>query len=140
MLNKIPKILSPDIVKYLMEMGHGDELIISDANFPTLGCPERIVRMDGHNIPDILEAILEIMPLDVYEPAVHLMSLVPGETFDPVIWKEYKDILKGAKYTEDFIHHERYDFYDKAKKTYFVIATGEMSLYANIILKKGIVK
>jgi len=122
-----------------MEMGHGDELIISDGNFPRIGYPEHVVRLDGHGIPEILEALLELMPLDTFEPAVTLMEIVKGDTYDPSIWNQYKRILSDKGYTGEYVHLERYEFYKRAKQTYVVITTSEMSLYANIILKKGIV-
>lgn len=141
MLKLIPKILSPDLLKIIMEMGHGDEIVIADGNFPSASIAQRLVRLDGHAIPDILEAILRLFPLDTYvERPVGLMAVTPGDPYKPVIWEEYKKIIQGSKEPfKEFDNMERFAFYERAKKAYAVIATGESALYANIILKKGVV-
>lgn len=149
MLKKIPALLGPELVKILMEMGHGDEIVIADGNFPaasisteTLG--ENLIRMDGHGVPVVLKAILEVFPLDGYaDNAVGLMQIVEGDAVKTPIWDEYRKIIEASDECEkfnDFEYIERFDFYDRAKDAYAVIATGESALYANIILKKGCVK
>jgi L-fucose mutarotase len=124
-----------------MEMGHGDEIVIADGNFPSASVAQKLIRLDGHNVPEVLQAVLKFFPLDTYvEKPVGLMAVVPGDNIKPAIWPEYKKIIKDSKepFTEfEFI--ERYEFYERAKKAYAVIATGESALYANIILKKGVV-
>lgn len=142
MLKKIPKILSPELVKLLMEMGHGDEVVIADGNFPSSTCAQRLVRADGHSGTEILDAILELFPLDPYgdEIPVSLMEKVPGDAVETPIWDEYKGIVK--KHNKDFGEFnfiERFEFYERAKKSFGVIATGEGALYANILLRKGVV-
>ncbi len=141
MLKGIPKIISPELIKILMEMGHGDELVIADGNFPAESIAQRIVRADGHNVPELLDAILKFFPLDPYVISpVSLMEVVPGDTVKTPIWDEYKAIVK--KYDSkaaEFEHMERFAFYERAKQAYAVLATGESALYANIILKKGVV-
>jgi L-fucose mutarotase len=141
MLKLIPKIVSPDLLKILMEMGHGDEIVIADGNFPSASIAQRLVRLDGHDIPNILAAMLQLFPLDTYvERPVGLMAVTPGDPYKPVIWEEYKRIIKGSKEPfKEFEYIERFAFYERAKKAYAVIATGESALYANIILKKGVV-
>jgi L-fucose mutarotase len=140
MLKGIPSILSPELLKVLMEMGHGDELVIADGNFPAASIAQRLVRSDGNMVPELLEAILEFFPLDRYVPnPVALMALVPGETYKPEIWKTYRAICKKQQYFTDFESVERFAFYERAQKAYAVIATSETALYANIILKKGVV-
>lgn len=141
MLKGIPAILSPELLKILMEMGHGDELVIGDGNFPAAAYAQRLVRCDGHNIPEILDAILKFFPLDPYvEAPVALMGVVPGDNIKPTIWTEYKQIINKYEPTTNKIEYEeRFNFYDRAKKAYAIIATGEKALYANIILKKGVV-
>lgn len=141
MLKGIPAILSPELLKILMEMGHGDELVIGDGNFPAAAYAQRLVRCDGHNIPEILNAILKFFPLDPYvEAPVALMGVVPGDNIKPTIWTEYKQIINKYEPTTNKIEYEeRFNFYDRAKKAYAIIATGEKALYANIILKKGVV-
>jgi L-fucose mutarotase len=141
MLKQIPKILSPDLLKILMEMGHGDEIVIADGNFPSASTAQRLVRLDGHGIPEILEAILGLFPLDTYvEKPVGLMAVMPGDSYKPVIWEEYRKIILASKEPfKEFDKIEKFAFYERAKKAYAVIATGESALYANMILKKGVV-
>jgi L-fucose mutarotase len=141
LLKHIPNILSPDLLKILMEMGHGDELVIADGNFPTASIAQRLIRLDGHNVPEVLTAILKFFPLDIYvKNPVGLMEVVPGDNVKPVIWEEYKKIIVESKEPfKEFEHIERFAFYERAKKAYAVIATSESALYANIILKKGVV-
>lgn len=140
MLKGIPSILSPELLKILMEMGHGDTIVIADGNFPSNTCARRIVRLDGHNIPEILKAILKLFPIDTYsEKPVSLMSVVPGDDVTPTIWDTYETIIKNEfdKFT-GFQFIERFAFYEKSKEAYAVIATSEKELYANLILTKGI--
>lgn len=142
MLKGIPSILSPELLKILMEMGHGDEIVIADGNFPSASCGKRVVRLDGHGVPEVLEAIMQLFPLDPYvEAPVALMQVVPGDPTVPVIWDVYKEIVKKYEPQNNKVENvERFAFYDRAKEAYAVIATSEAALYANIILKKGVVK
>lgn len=141
MLKGIPGILSPELLKVLMEMGHGDEIVLADGNFPAASIANRLVRCDGHNIPELLEAVLKLFPLDPYVAApVSLMQVVPGDTVETPIWEVYKDIVSKCEPKNNrFENIERFAFYERAKKAYAVVATGEKALYANIILKKGVV-
>ena len=142
MLKGVPNIISPELMKILMEMGHGDEIVLADGNFPAASVARRLVRADGHNIPELLEAILKFFPLDTYvDSAVALMAVVPGDSVKPTIWEKYREIIKksGEKF-EDFEMVERFAFYERATKAYAVVATSEAALYANIILKKGVIK
>lgn len=141
MLKKIPKTLSPQLLKTLMEMGHGDEIVIADGNFPCHTISQNVVRADGLSGSEILEAVMELFPLDTYaENQVFLMEVVPGDDYKPEIWNDYKEILKKSDEPFKIGYIERFAFYDRAKKSHAVIATGEEALYANIILKKGVVK
>ena len=141
MLKNIPNVLSPELLKILMEMGHGDEIVIADGNFPSASVAQKLLRLDGHGVPVVLEAVLRFFPLDPYvENPVGLMALTPGENYKPVIWNEYRElILKSKEPFKEFEYIERFSFYERAKKAYAVVATSESALYANIILKKGIV-
>ena len=140
MLRKIPKIISPELLKILSEMGHGDELVLADGNFPSASLNSRVVRYDGNNVSEILSAIMELYPLDDYaENQVFLMEVEPGDTYVPEIWDHYKQIIDESGESYHIHHLERFEFYDQAKKAYAVIATGEEALYGNIILKKGVV-
>ncbi|MDY0091281.1 MAG: RbsD/FucU family protein [Candidatus Vecturithrix sp.] len=141
MLKGIPAILSPDLLKILMEMGHGDELVLGDGNFPAASIAQRLIRCDGHSVPELLNAILHFFPLDQFvERPVGLMQVVPGDPTRPTIWQEYKQIiLTHEPEFQEFDLIERFAFYERAKQAYAIIATSEKALYANIILKKGVV-
>ena len=144
MLKGIPKILSPELLKVLAEMGHSDRLVISDGNFPSesMGKNCIVIRCDGHGVPELLDAILQVFPLDTYvEKPVNLMEVMPGDTVETPIWDVYKDII--AKYdsrgAEAVGNIERFKFYDESKDVYCIIATSEKALYANVMLQKGVV-
>lgn len=140
MLKGIPDIISPELLKILDEMGHGDEIVIGDGNFPAASNAKRLVRLDGHGVPEILEAILKLVPLDPYvDSPVMLMQVTPGDDVDPVIWKDYARIVKEQSGDFKMSEIERFAFYERARDAYAIIATGETALYANIILKKGVV-
>ena len=144
MLKGIPKILSPELLKVLAEMGHSDRLVISDGNFPSesMGKDAIVIRMDGHGVPEVLDAILQVFPLDTYvEKPVNLLEVMPGDTVETPIWDTYKEIIAkhDARGAATVGNIERFAFYDEAKKVYCIIATGESALYANIMLQKGVV-
>ncbi len=141
MLKGIPRLLSPELLKTLMEMGHGDEIVLADANFPAASHAQRLVRCDGHGIPELLDAVLELFPLDPYvEKPVALMQVVPGDPAETPIWATYEAIVrKRTELQAPFEEVERFAFYDRAKKAYAIVATGEQALYANVILKKGVI-
>jgi L-fucose mutarotase len=144
MLKGIPKILSPELLKVLCEMGHGDRIVIADGNFPSesMGKNAVVIRMDGHGACELLEAILQVFPLDTYvEKPVTLMQVVPGDQVETPIWGEFEQRIakvdeRGAAAVD---HIERFAFYEEAQKAYAIIATGEGALYANVILQKGVV-
>lgn len=145
MLKGIPKILSPELLKVLCEMGHSDRLVIADGNFPSesMGKNAKVIRCDGHGVPELLEAILTVFPLDTYvDKPVSLMQVMPGDNVETPIWDEYKKIVsnfddRGEKVIDQI---ERFAFYEETKTAYAIIATGESALYANIMLQKGVVK
>lgn len=144
MLKGIPAILSPELLKVLCEMGHSDTIVIADGNFPaeTIGKDAIVIRADGHGVPEILEAVLKVFPLDTYvEAPVSLMQVMPGDDVETPIWNIYKDIVAKAdeRGNKAFCEVERFEFYERAKKAYAIIATGETAIYANIMLQKGVV-
>lgn len=144
MLKGIPAILSPELLKVLCEMGHSDTLVIADGNFPseTIGKDAIVIRADGHGVPELLEAILKVFPLDTYvEKPVSLMQVMPGDNAKTPIWDVYKKLVRDVDERGDdaFCEVERFEFYERAKKAYAVIATGETAIYANIMLQKGVV-
>ena len=142
MLKGISKVISPELLKVLMEMGHGDEIVLADANFPAASIAHNLIRLDGVEIPVLLKAILALFPLDHHtEEPVLVMAVDPHDAIIPEIWQTYQKILDGsflARQKLGFV--ERYDFYARAKKAYAIVATGEESLYANLMLKKGVIK
>ncbi|SFS57928.1 RbsD/FucU family protein [Paenibacillus sp. BC26] len=141
MLYGIPNIISPELLKILMEMGHGDEIVIGDGNYPAASNAQRLVRCDGHNVPEVLNAILQLFPLDQYvEKPVTLMQVVPGDKAETPIWGTFETIIQERTgKSETFEMIERFEFYDRARKAYAIIATSESALYANLILKKGVI-
>lgn len=142
MLKGIPSILPPELLKVLMEMGHGDEIVLADGNFPKFAHVDNVIRCDGHGIPELMEAILQLMPLDPYvENPTVFMAVLPNDPYVPTIWETYREI--GKRYEEKGLREvsiNKFDFYDRAKKAYAVVTTSEMALYANVILKKGVIK
>ena len=142
MLIGISPLISPELIKILMEMGHGDEIVLADGNFPAASMAQRLVRCDGHPMVDLLDAILQLFPLDQYDgPPVSLMAVVEGDKVETPIWDDFaKLIYKYEPITEvEFNFIERYAFYEKSKKAYAIVATGESAQYANIILRKGVI-
>jgi L-fucose mutarotase len=144
MLKGIPQIISPELLKVLCEMGHSDRIVIADGNFPaeSMGKNSKVIRCDGHGVPELLDAILELFPLDTYvDTPVSLMEVMPGDNAKTPIWDTYKEIIakhdpRGAETVGTI---ERFAFYEEAKKAYAIIATSEKAIYANIMLQKGVI-
>ena len=144
MLKGIPKVLSPELLMVLCEMGHSDRLVIADGNFPaeSMGKNAKVIRCDGHGTSALLDAILQLFPLDTYvKNPVSLMEVMAGDTVETPIWNEYNEIIsrhdpRGADCVTQI---ERFTFYEEAKKAYVIIATSEKALYANIMLQKGVI-
>lgn len=144
MLKGISPVLSPDLLKALAEMGHSDRLVIADGNFPaeSIGRNSIVIRADGHGVPEILDAVLALLPLDSYvEKPVSLMAVMESDTCGtPSIWNTYKEIIeKYEPENNGVLMVDRFDFYEQAKEAYLIIATGETAIYANIMLQKGVV-
>ena len=144
MLKGISPMLSPELLKVLCEMGHGDSIVIADGNFPaqSMGKNGIVIRMGGHGVPEILEAILQVFPLDQYvDQPVSLMERVPGDNADVSIWKTYDKLIEAAepRGTGVIQKLERFAFYEESKKAYAIIATSERSQYENVILLNGCV-
>ena len=142
MLKNTPKIVSPELLKVLCEMGHGDEIVIADGNFPAETFGKRVIRADGISGAAMLDAVLSLIPLDTYsDPNFILMRLMECDEgkIDPVIWNEYKEIADKHDKNVKLGNIDRFAFYERAKNAYAVIATGEEAVYANIILKKGVI-
>ena len=147
MLKNIPSILSPELLKVLCEMGHSDRICIGDGNFPGASMAKAkgaiFLRADGHGVPELLDAILQVIPLDAYveKPAILMEKMERDAALDIPVWKTYKEII--AKYDsrgEEAVGNiDRFDFYDEAKDCYCIIQTGESQIYANISLQKGVI-
>jgi len=143
MLKGIPDIVSPELLKVLHEMGHGDDLVIGDANYPAASNARILVRADGHGVPEILDAILSLFPLDDFVPhPVALMQVVPGDATVPVIQDEIRKVVRKHEPKGDALVEqvERFAFYERAKKAYAVLATTEKKLYGCMIIKKGVIR
>lgn len=146
MLKGIPKILSPELLKVLCEMGHGDRIVLADGNFPaeSVGKNAIVLRCDSCNIPELLDAVLQVFPLDTYvDTPVSLMALMERDVgkIETPIWAEYESIVSkhDARGSSAVGQVERFEFYDLARTCYAIIATGESSVYANVMLQKGVV-
>jgi len=142
-LKGIPDIISPELLKVLHEMGHGDDLVIGDANYPAASNARILVRSDGHGVPELLDAILSLFPLDDFvQHPVSLMQVVPGDKTVPVIQDEIRKVVarhepKGDALVEQI---ERFAFYERARKAYAIVATTEKKLYGCMIIKKGVIR
>ncbi len=141
MLKGIPEILSPALMMVLMEMGHGDELVLADGNFPAASHARWLIRADGHGVAKLLEAILKFLPLDTFvESPAAVMKPVDTAQAEPAIWQDFRDLMEAAEGRPVRLELvERFAFYERAKSAYAVVATGETAIYANLILKKGVV-
>lgn len=139
MLKHVPKMISPDLLKILAEMGHGDELVIADGNFPSASLNSKVIRYDGNGVEDLLKSVLKLLPLDTYSDYQVGLMMVGDNDPQPPIWQSFEEILAESGEPHSIKYYERFQFYEQAKQAYAVIATGEEALYANIILKKGVV-
>ena len=142
MLKGIDKILTGDLLKVLCDMGHGDELVIADANFPASSLATRLISLPGIDGVRAARAILTVFPLDTYSSPAFVMDLTDSDKAKgmqlPRMWNEYEDLVKRNG-GDGLGKIERFEFYEKAKKAYAVVATGEERQYGNLILVKGVV-
>ncbi|MDR1096823.1 MAG: hypothetical protein LBL57_01690 [Tannerella sp.] len=139
MLKGINRLISPELLKVLMEMGHGDEIVFGDANFPAASHAAHLVRADGHTITDLLDAILPLFPLD-YAVDYSAILMECNREREPAIWARYEEILANCPDGDKaLIRLSKPEFYERAKKACCVVATGESEGFANLIIRKGIV-
>ena len=136
MLKGISPLVSPDLLKILAEMGHGDEIVVSDAHFPAHSLNSRVLRADGIPADRLLAGIIPLFELDTYAIPVAMMAAVPGDTIDPAVEARYR---KALGYEGEIERVERFAFYERAKRAACVVVSGETAKYGNIILKKGVV-
>ena len=139
MLKGIPNIISPELLKILDEMGHGDEIVIGDGNFPAASNAQRLIRCDGHNVPELIDAILQLFPLDAYVESPVMLMQTGANDPTPPIWAEYQAIVNKHNGETKMSEIERFAFYDRAKTAYAIVKKKKKALYANIILKKGVI-
>ena len=141
MLKQIHPAISPELMSVMMRMGHGDELVLADANFPADANARRIVRADGIDLETLLPAILKFLPIDTFvAEQVLVMEPVDPQSSEPAIWAMFRNALQAAEGREVALTKiERFEFYDRARQAYAIVATGSRAFYSNIILKKGVV-
>lgn len=141
MLRNIDPILSPELLYMLASMGHGDEIVIADANFPGESTGPRCIRYDGLGASDVLRAVLSHMPLDSFVPdPAHTMQVVGDPNAVPDAVRDFQAIIDStADNPAPIASLERFAFYDRAATAFAVVLTGERRLYGNIILKKGVI-
>jgi L-fucose mutarotase len=139
MLKGIHPSISPELLKTLTEMGHGDEIILADANFPGHSFNGRILRADGVGVPTLLEGILPLFELDSYADPLVMMQAVEGDRLDPAVEEQYIAAIRrhvpGARPPSRI---DRFAFYERARSAFAVVMTGETRKYGNILLKKGV--
>jgi L-fucose mutarotase len=141
MLKGIDPVLAPDLLAMLREMGHGDEIVIADSNFPAATNARRLVRLDGVTGPRLVRAVLSVLPLDDFVPdAAFRMAVVDDPTSVPPICEEYAALLADVGYKKKIAPMERMAFYARAREAFGIVATGETRIYANLILTKGVIK
>lgn len=139
MLKGLSPYLSPDLLKTLAEMGHGDEIILADAHFPGHTFCSKVLRADGVNISTLLDAIIPVFELDSYAPPLVMMQVVAGDTLDPQVEIDYLQVIRRhAPNAPAAERVDRFAFYDRAKCVYAVVMTGEIRKYGNILIKKGV--
>lgn len=141
MLKRISPLVSPELLFAMAQMGHGDELVLADANFPSVSMGQRVVRADGHGVPAVLRAVLELFPLDSFvESPAAVMRRVDEPDKPAPVWSEFQKLLDAAESRHIHVERvERFAFYERAQKAFAVVATGETALYGNLILKKGVI-
>lgn len=138
MLKTISPLISPDLLKVMAEMGHGDEIIFSDAHFPAHSMGPQVIRADGLQVDALLQAIIPLFELDSYAPPLVMMEPVEGDSLDPGVEARYRDALSLPTGGPDITRIDRYAFYERAQNAFAVVITGERAKYGNILLKKGV--
>ncbi len=141
MLRGISPLVSPELLAVLSRMGHGDDLVLSDAHFPAETFNARVLRADGVRVAPLLDGILPLWALDPYvESPVVMMAPVEGDTLDPLVVESYRAVIdKRCPGTPPTAFIPRFDFYDRTRAAFAVVVTGETAKYGNIIIKKGVI-
>ena len=138
MLKGVDPLLSPDLLHALRAMGHGDEIVIVDANFPAAANARRLIRLDGTQAPRVVQAIASVLPLDDFQTVAAFRMAVTGDpTAVPAVAVEFQRLLEQEGYQRAIEPLERFAFYERARAAYAIVATGKTRLWGNLILKKG---
>ena len=140
MLKGIDPLLGPELLAILRAMGHGDEIVVADANFPSKSLAKRLVRVDGVDATRMVVAIVSLMPLDDFAAAAFRMAVVEAAADVPPITHEFESALQQAGEARSIEAIERHAFYERARNAFAIVATGETRLYGNLILKKGVIR
>jgi L-fucose mutarotase len=141
MLKGISPVISPELLKVLCEMGHGDEIVLADANYPGASMAKRLLRADGISVTSLLEAIAPLFPFETYADPLMMMEVVKGDPVDPAIEAEFMEVIRQSDPdVTSPVRLEKFDFYKRSQNAYALLMTGERRLYANIILKKGVIR
>lgn len=139
MLKGISPCLSPELLKALYEMGHGDEILLADAHFPGHSLGQRLLRADGLTISQMLDGILPLFELDQHSSPLIMMRPDPGDTVDPALEADFIRVVdKYAPAAAMPVYIERKAFYERARNSYVVLMTSELRAYGNLILRKGV--
>ena len=138
MLKTVSPLISPDLLKVLAEMGHGDEIIFADAHFPAHSLGPQTLRADGSTVSELLAAVIPLFELDSYAPPLVMMAPAGGDVLDPAVEARYRDALFNGKPGPAIERIERYAFYERSRQAYAIVMTRECAKYGNILLKKGV--
>lgn len=141
MLIGIDPLLGPECLALLRAMGHGDHLVLADANFPAASNAQRLVRMDGADMPRALSAVLSVLPIDDFEPEPLISMQVVGDpsAVPPIVHDLQRLVDERVPHRPRIVARERFAFYELARSAFGVITTSERAFYANLILRKGVV-
>lgn len=139
MLYNIPKIIPPELMKCMMEMGHGDQMILVDANYPSAANAQRLIRTPGVEITDMLEAVLQFLPIDDIVPKAFALMMHGENEPQPEIWDDFRKIIERKCNFTGFKMLGRHEFYEQSRKAYVIVQTGTTTRYANVILQKGVI-
>lgn len=141
MLRGISPVIGPELLAVLHRMGHGDEIVLADAHFPGESCGKLVLRADGVRVAKLLSGILPLIFLDSYvDHPVTMMDAVSGDKLDVIVIKSYRrEIDKHCPNTAEIEFLERYEFYERARRAFAVVMTGETAKYGNVILRKGVI-
>lgn len=140
MLKGISPLISPELLMVLSSMGHGDEIVLSDAHFPADTMNPNVIRADGLGVAELLDGILPLFAIDTYvDDPIVMMNAAEGDELDPAVEEKFLvPIKKHAPEAPAITRMERFSFYDRTQDAFAIVITGELAKYGNIILKKGV--